>query len=93
MPFEQRALERRREVQLRFALAGIDLGGNDEFTACQRRRSRQRRAATLAQQVTSALAAPRHADAVGVRECQQQTGGLVTRELRLTAGCAPRRRG
>ena len=86
MLFEQRTLERRREVQLRFALAGIDLGGNDEFTARQRRRSRQRRAATLAQQVTSALAGPRHADAVGVRECQQQTGGLVTRELRLTVG-------
>ena len=86
MLLEQRALERRREVQLRFAFAGIDLGGDDEFTARQRRGTRQRRSAALAQQVPSALAAPRHANAVRVGERQQQTDGLVARELRLTLG-------
>ena len=84
MPLQQVAVERCRQVQLRFAFTRIDLGGDDEFTARKRRRSRQDRTATLAQQVAPAFAPACHADAIRVRERQQQTHRLVTRKLRLT---------
>ena len=49
-----RARDRSREVDLRLTLARIELGGNDELAARERRRPRQHGAAALGEQVAAA---------------------------------------
>ena len=65
------ARERRRELDLRFALAVVELDGDDELFARDGLGCRERRAAAVRELVAAFAAGPALADAIGIREREQ----------------------
>ncbi len=65
------ARERRRELDLRFALAVVELDGDDELLARDGFGARERRAAPVRELIAAVAAGPALADAIGIREREQ----------------------
>ena len=61
-------VERRRELDLRLALAVVEIDRDDELLARDRLRARERRAAAVRELVARLRAGPAPRDAVGIRE-------------------------